>query len=374
MDQEKRMPEIRSHSEPSTSNVGKPEVLLNAPFPRRLMKKNDEQKFKCFLEPLRQLYINIPLIEALEQIPKYVKKFKDILTKKRRVSETKVIALTQECNALVSNGLSKKQKDPGSFTVPCSIGGLDVGHALCDLGASINLMPLSIFKKLGIGETQPTSVTLQLANRTIKYPEGRIEDVLVKVDNFIFPADFIILDYEVDREVPIILGRPFLATGKVLIDVHKGELTMRDNQEVKFNVLNALKFPDSEDCQLKSIELPEEETHVYKVLALEENLKEQEPPSLSERRIKPTRPSLEEPPELELKPLPSHLKYAFFFFREVKIQVVRSIIKTVFPYKAVEVTREDGTNAFKVNGQIVKPYFEDELERQKSSLTLREAS
>ncbi|XP_038876457.1 uncharacterized protein LOC120068878 [Benincasa hispida] len=285
---------------------------VNAPFLRLQMKKNDEQQFKCFLELLRQLHINIPLVEALEQMPTYVKFLKDILTKKRRVSETELIALTQECNALVSNSLPKKQKDPRSFTVPCSIRGLDVGHALCDLGANINLMPLSIFKKLGISEVQPTSVTLQLADRAIKYPEGKIEDVLVKVDNFIFPAGFIILDYEADREVQIILGRPFLATGKVLIDVHKGELNMRvDNQEVKFNVLNALKFPDGEYYQLNSIELPEEETHVCKVLVLEENLKEPEPPSLSERRTKPTCPSLEEPPELELKPLYSHLKYAF---------------------------------------------------------------
>ncbi|XP_038902448.1 uncharacterized protein LOC120089094 [Benincasa hispida] len=200
----------------------------------------------------------------------------------------------QEYNALVSNSLPKKQKEPGSFTVPCSIGGLDVGHTLCDLGANINLMPLSIFKKLMIGEAQPTSVTLQLADRTIKYPEGKIEDVLVKVDNLIFPADFIILDYETDREVPIILGFPILATGKVLINVHKGELTMcMDNEEVKFNVLNELKFPDSEDCQLNSIELPEEETHVCKVLVLEENLKESKPSSMSERWTKPTRPSLE---------------------------------------------------------------------------------
>ncbi|XP_038896012.1 uncharacterized protein LOC120084193 [Benincasa hispida] len=227
------------------------------------------------------------------------------------LGDKKVIALTHECNTLVNNSLPRKQKDPGSFTIPCSIGRLDVGHVLCDLGASINLMPLSIFKKLGIGEAQPTSVTLQLADRTIKYPEGNIEDVLVKVDNFIFLADFIILDCEADREVPIILRRPFLAIGKVLIDMHKGELTMRvDNQEVKFNVLNALKFPDNEDCQLNSIELPEEETHVCEVLALE-NLKESNPLSLSEQRTKPTHPSLEEPPELELKQLPSHLKYAF---------------------------------------------------------------
>ncbi|XP_038887244.1 uncharacterized protein LOC120077436 [Benincasa hispida] len=134
-------------------------------------------------------------------------------------------------------------------------------YALCDLGASINLMPLSIIKKLGIDEAQPASVMLQLADRMITYPEGKIEDILMKVDKFIFQVDFIILDYEADRDVPIILGRSFLGTRKVLIDVHKRELTMRvDNQEVKFNVLNALKFPDEEQCQPNSpIELPEEE-------------------------------------------------------------------------------------------------------------------
>ncbi|XP_038896216.1 uncharacterized protein LOC120084493 [Benincasa hispida] len=185
------------------SATGKPEVPLNAPFLRCLMKKNNEHQFKRFLELLKQLHINIPLIEALEQMPTYVKNFKDILMKKRRVSEKEVIKLTKECNTLVSNNLPKKQKDPGSFTVP--MGGLDVGHALCDQGASINLMPLSILKKLGIGETQPTSVTLQLADRTIKYPEGKIKDVLVKVDNLIFSADFIILDYEADKEVQLSL-------------------------------------------------------------------------------------------------------------------------------------------------------------------------
>ena len=102
-----------------------------------------------------------------------------------------------------------KMKDLGSFTLPCSIRGMDIGHALCDLGASINLMPLSIFKKLGIGEARPTTVTLQLVDRSIKHPEGIIEDVLVKEDKFIFPVDFIIPDYEADKEVPIILRRPF---------------------------------------------------------------------------------------------------------------------------------------------------------------------
>ncbi|XP_038880428.1 uncharacterized protein LOC120072082 [Benincasa hispida] len=178
-------------------------------------------------------------------MPSYVKFLKDVLTKKRKISELGAVALTKECIALINNNIPKKQKDPGSFTIPCSIGRIDVGNSLCDLGASINLMPLSIFKKLGIGKAQPIFVMLQLADRSITYPEGNFEDVLVKVDKFIFSMDFIVLDYEVDQDVPIIFGHLFLAIEKVLIDLHEGELTMCvDNQEVKFNVLNALKFLD----------------------------------------------------------------------------------------------------------------------------------
>ncbi|KAM6556393.1 hypothetical protein CsatB_003412 [Cannabis sativa] len=125
---------------------------------------------------------------------------------------------------MLKSKIPPKLKDLRSFTIPCIIGGRDVGGALCDLGASINLMPMSIFKKLGIGEARPTTVTLQLADRSMAHPEGKIKDVLVQVEKFIFPADFIILDYEADREVPMILGRPFLATGRTLIDVQKGTL------------------------------------------------------------------------------------------------------------------------------------------------------
>ncbi|XP_038896553.1 uncharacterized protein LOC120084806 [Benincasa hispida] len=178
----------------------------------------------------------------------YVKFLKDILIKKRKISELEAVALTEECNVLIDNNIPEKQKDPGSFTVLCSIGEIDIGYVLCDLGASISFMPLSIFKKLGIGEAQPTSVMLQLIDRAVTCPKGNVEDVLVKVEKFIFLADFIILDYEAARDIPIILGCLYLATGKVLIDLYKGELTMCvDNQEVKFNVLKALKFSDDEE-------------------------------------------------------------------------------------------------------------------------------
>ena len=108
---------------------------------------------------------------------------------------------------------------------------------------------------MGVGECRLTTVTLQLTDRSYAYPEGKIEDVLVKVDKFIFLVDFIVLDFEADKEVPIILGRPFLATGNTLIDVQKGELTMRVNdQQVTFNVLEAMKNPDeAEDCNFLSV-------------------------------------------------------------------------------------------------------------------------
>ncbi|XP_015388567.2 uncharacterized protein LOC107178198 [Citrus sinensis] len=154
-------------------------------------------------------------------MPNYVKFLKDILARKRMLGEFETTALTQESSHMLQSKIPQKLKDLGSFTIPCSIGTRYNGKALCDLGVSINLMSLSIFKQLGVEECRPTTVTLQLADISHAYPEGKIEDVLVKVDKFIFPMDFIVLDFEADKKVPIILGRPFLATGKTLIDVQK---------------------------------------------------------------------------------------------------------------------------------------------------------
>nr|XP_016437000.1 PREDICTED: uncharacterized protein LOC107763087 [Nicotiana tabacum] len=142
---------------------------------------------------------------------------KDIVAHKRILTEFETVALTEECTSRVQNKLPQKLKDPGIFTIPVRIGNIDMGCALCDLGASINLMPLFLFKKLGLGDPRPTTVMLQLADRSIAYPEGVMEDVLLQIRKFIFPVDFIILDYEADEQVPIILGRPLLATGDAII-------------------------------------------------------------------------------------------------------------------------------------------------------------
>ena len=152
---------------------------------------------------------------------------KDILAKKRKQEDYEIVALSEECSAILKNKLPPKLKDTGSFTISCFIRNSVFKKALCNLGASINLMSLSIFKNLNLGEARPAIITLQLADRSLTHLRGIIEDVLIKVDKFIFPADFIILDMEEDKEVPIILRRPFLAMGRALIDVQKGELRLR---------------------------------------------------------------------------------------------------------------------------------------------------
>ena len=150
-----------------------------------------------------------------------MKFMKEILSKKRRFDDFEMVALTAEYSVIIQKKLSPKLKDPESFTIPCTIDNQFFGRALCYLGASINLMPLSIYQRLGLTKTRHTNVTLQLADRSLTYSKGVVEDVLVKVDKFIFPANFIILDIEEDHEVPMILGRPFLAIGRTLIKIQK---------------------------------------------------------------------------------------------------------------------------------------------------------
>ena len=139
-------------------------------------------------------------------MPNYVKFLKKMMSKKHKVEEFKMISLTEECSAIVQRKLPKKEKDHGSFTIPCTIGDTTLTNVLCDLGASINLIPLSIFRKLGLQEAKPTTIALQMADRSIAKPWGVIEDVFIKVDKFIYPVDFVVLDMGDDNEVPLILG------------------------------------------------------------------------------------------------------------------------------------------------------------------------
>ena len=197
----------------------------------------------------------MPFTEVVTQMPLYAKFLKEILSKKRRIAEEGVVNLTATCSAVIKKNLPEKMKDPGSFTIPCIIGEFEFQKALCDSGANINLMPLSVARKLSLGELTPTTVTLQMADRTMEKPEGVIEAVLVKVGKFIFPVDFIILDMEEDSQVPLLLGRLFLATGAALIDMQKGVLTLKVREEAAdFNLPQSLKNLDTDREDYKLVD------------------------------------------------------------------------------------------------------------------------
>ncbi|XP_070049116.1 uncharacterized protein [Nicotiana tomentosiformis] len=174
------------------------------PLPQRLVKYHKDEQYKNFMEMLKEIQVNIPLIDALREMPGYAKMMKDLMSRTFDFQDLATVILTQTCSVVVSRPIAKKLSDPGSFTIPCTIGNYAIAKALCDLGASINMMPFSIYKMLGIGRARSTSMLLQLATRTVKKPSGILDDVLVQVGKFVFPTDFVILDCKVDEEIPII--------------------------------------------------------------------------------------------------------------------------------------------------------------------------
>ncbi|XP_019244376.1 PREDICTED: uncharacterized protein LOC109224244 [Nicotiana attenuata] len=202
------------------------------PFPQRLARKIDDRKLEKFYDILKQLTVNIPFVEAFQEMPRFAKYLKDLITKKR-TTKNEVVNMTHRVSSIIATTLVQKKKDPGAFTIPCTIGTREFARALCDNGASINLMPLAIYKQAGLGIPRPTSMRLQMADRSIKRPVGIVDDVIVKVGGFQLPADFVILDCAVDKEIPIILGRPFLATGRALMDSERKEIKFRAQAQPK---------------------------------------------------------------------------------------------------------------------------------------------
>ena len=178
------------------------------PFPQRIQKAKKEEQFSKFLELFKKIEINIPFVEALTQMPNYAKFMKDILNRKKKIAEEGIVKLTATCSAVINRSLPAKMKDLGSFTIPCSIGKYEFKKALCDSEANINLMPLSVVQRLTLGELTPTTIILQMADRSMAQPEGVLKDVLVKVGKFIFPVDFLVMKMEEDNQVPLLLGRP----------------------------------------------------------------------------------------------------------------------------------------------------------------------
>ncbi|GJU98606.1 reverse transcriptase domain-containing protein [Tanacetum coccineum] len=169
----------------------------------------------------------IGLKDALVEMPKFNKWLSTLLRNKEKLEKIAITTVNAECSAIILNKVPEKLEDPGKFLIPCALQELDRTNALADSGASIDLLPHSIYKKIGLGALKPTRMTLELANRSVKHPMGIVEDVVVRVDGFTFLADFVVVNFEPDPRVPIILGRPFLRTIKAVIDLYEEKLTLR---------------------------------------------------------------------------------------------------------------------------------------------------
>ncbi|GJV33765.1 reverse transcriptase domain-containing protein [Tanacetum coccineum] len=223
------------------------------PYPSR---RNDEKhhekandQVEKFYKIFQDMSFEISLADALILKPKFASTLKALIRNKEKLSEMARTPLNEHCSAVILNKLPEKHRDPGKFLIPCDFPGMDECLALADLGASINLMPLSVWKKISLPELTPTCMTLELADHSITKPIGIAEDVYLKVGKFKFPADFVVVDFDADPRVPLILGRSFLKIGRALINVYEGELTLRVRKEaVTFNLDQTSRYSSKYDA------------------------------------------------------------------------------------------------------------------------------
>jgi len=177
----------------------KPLDKTKVPSPLRLAKLNLEAQFNKFVNMLKKICINIPFAEALSQMPLYAKFLKEIFSKKRSIKHNETIALTRESSAIIKKP-PPKLRDPGSFVIPCVIWSETIDRVMCDLGVSVSLLPLSLFKRMGIGELKPTEMSLKLVDHSTIQPVGFVEDIPVKIEGIYIPADFMVVDIEEDHD------------------------------------------------------------------------------------------------------------------------------------------------------------------------------
>ena len=213
------------------------------PFPQELRGKKKASQQAGILEVIRQVKVNIPLLDIIKQVPAYAKILKDLYTIKKGLGIEKKTFLTEQVSAIIQSKNPVKYKDPGSPTISVNISGNCIDKSLLDLGASVNLLPYSVYKQLGLGELKPTNITLSLGDRSVKIPKGIVEDVLVKIDKFYYPIDFVVLDTEPianePNRVPIILGRPFLAIANAIINFWNGVMQLTfGNMTLELNIFH----------------------------------------------------------------------------------------------------------------------------------------
>ena len=333
-------------------------------------------------ELFKQVKLNIPLLDAIKQIPSYAKFLKYFCIVKRKLGVNKEAFMTEQSTSLIRNNLPPKYKDLGSPTISIVVGKSKLGHALVDLGASVNLLPYSVYVDLGLGELEPTNITLQLADRSVKIPRGIVKDLLVQVDKLYFPMDFFVLDTQPvmnqGTQFPVILGRPFLAIANAIIHCRGGLMTLSfGNMTVNLNIFNVInEIKDVEDvCKVNMIDSvvhkyvdnvsyddplmsclvnPSwvEEVTTSKVEFLHSIIEHSEVleangwapkfetlPPIEDKVL----PSEERPPKLELKPLPSHLKYAFLGVKESFPIIISSSLELDQENKILEILRTHKT-------------------------------
>nr|GEZ06115.1 DNA-directed DNA polymerase [Tanacetum cinerariifolium] len=302
---------VQSKSPVSTSELvsalvsaSKPNLKASIPYPSM---RNDERNHE----------------KSNNQIEKFYQIFKDM----KKLSKMARTPLNEHCSAVLLKKLPEKLGDPDKFLIPCDFSGMAECLALADLDASINLMPFSVWKRLSLPDLTPTCMTLELADRSISRLVGVAEDVYVKVGSFHFSADFVVVDFDADPRVPLILGRSFLKTGRDLIDVFEGELTLRVGKEaIAFNLDQTSRYyANYSDMTAKRIDVIDMACEEYSQEVLEAFLNDDPslpPPNqrnyLPEVRkelkiceAKTNKSSVDEPPLVELKALPPHLEYAF---------------------------------------------------------------
>ncbi|XP_062109887.1 uncharacterized protein LOC133821759 [Humulus lupulus] len=354
----------------------KPTIVIPPPFPSRLKKTKKEEVDKEILDTFRKVEVNIPLLDAIKQVPRYAKFLKELCTNKRKLRGNEKVSVGENVSAVLQKKLPPKCKDPGTFTIPCTIGNKRIERCMLDLGASINVMPFSIYASLNLGPLEETGVIIQLADRSNAYPRGVIEDVLVQVNELVFPADFYVLDMEdesIPCSTPILLGRPFMKTARTKIDVHDGTLTMEfDGETIRFNIFEAMRYPSDvhavysidvlDSLSQRVLDLHSEddlEVVLREHLVLtDEDLSHEIMDVITtlnsgfDKTFKKVafldlpisndklQPSIIQAPTLELKPLPEHLKYVYLGKNETLPVIIARNLNQGQEDKLMRVLRE----------------------------------
>ncbi|GKC53032.1 reverse transcriptase domain-containing protein [Tanacetum coccineum] len=403
--------------EPVVARKTKPTL----PYPLRINKEKLREKDDLldlkFMEIFRNLHFELSFANALLHMPKFAPMFRKLLNNKDKIIDLVKTPMNENCSVVILKKFPEKLGDPGRFLIPYDFPEMDECLALANLGASINLMPLSIWKELNLPDLTKTRMILELADRTISTLTGIAEDVFVKVGTFFFLADFVVVDYIANPWVPLILGRPFLRTTRALIDVHGEQMTLRhydqsitfkvgDTKTFSYNIIKSVKRIDVIDlaCEeyaqevlgfsdtsnsgnptptsepIVSTSSPtltpfwdsdflHEETDAFlaiedepisleinnsyydsegDILLLKEFLNDDpSSPPLPPQELKVVEPkneksSFDEPPEVELKDLPPHLKYTFLegtdklpvvISKDLKDEVKAALIKVLKSHK-----------------------------------------